>query len=168
VTAVLPAALAAALGAGLCLAGCGPDTVSAPTVSATPRASATPSVTATPVTTNTPTPPASTTPAAPVSTSGPIGQTMTLDPGTVAAGSAVRISGYDPSQGCGSLMILSRAFPGPQEFAGVPAVTATIGPDGHFSTTVTIASSMTAGAYPVTGRACGGNFGTQLTLTVTR
>lgn len=171
-TIALPASIAAAAGAVLCLAACGPETVSAPTVSMTPSPSATAAASPTPTAsariTGSPTPPpASATPHPPVSTSGAIGQTLTLDPGTVAAGSAVRVSGYDPSRSCGSMTILSNAFPGPQEFAGVHAVTAPVDATGHFGVTVTIAASTAPGQYPVTVRACGGNFGVQLTLTVT-
>lgn len=172
---LLPLALASALGAALCLAGCGPDTVSAPTVSSTPSPSATASATAAPRITGSPTPPPATsigitpsaTPAPPVSTSGPIGQTLTLDPGTVPAGSVVRVSGHDPDNSCHAVTILSNAFPGPQEFAGVHAVTAPVDATGHFGVGVTIPASTPPGQYPVTVRACGGNFGVQLTLTVT-
>lgn len=166
---ILPASIAAAA-AVLCLAACGPETVSAPTVSRTPSPGATtasPTVTA--GITGSPTPPPPTaTPYPPVSTSGAIGQTLTLDPGTVPAGSVVRVSGQDTSKPpCGSVTILSNAFPGPQEFAGVHAVTATTDATGHFAASVTIPASTAPGQYPVTVRACGGNFGVQLTLTVT-
>jgi len=58
---LLPITLAAALGA-LCLASCGPDTVSAPTVSSTPAPpTATAAATATAKTTGSPTPPPPTT-----------------------------------------------------------------------------------------------------------
>jgi hypothetical protein len=159
--------LAAILGTAAGLAACGPDTVSAPTVSSPPGA--TPSATA--AITGSPTPPPASaspaaTPAAPVSTSGPVGQTLTLDPGTLPAGAAVHISGYAPDR-CTGVTILSNAFPGPQEFAGVHAVTAASTPDGHFTATATIPSSTPPGGYPVTVRACGGNLGVQLTLRVT-
>jgi hypothetical protein len=155
--------LAAVLGPAVCLAACGPETVSAPTVSSLPGA--TPSATV--AITGSPTPPPASatpgaTPAAPVSTSGPVGQTLTLDPGTLPAGTAVHISGYAP--GCGGVTILSNAFPGPQEFAGVHAVSAA---GAHFSATVTLPTSTPPGSYPVTVRACGGNLGVELTLRVT-
>ena len=168
--------IAAAAAAVLCLAACG-ETVSAPTVSptASPSTTATATATATGRITGSPTPPPPTTapstptstPAAPVSTTGAIGQTLTVDPGTVPAGSAVRVSGYDPTKSCPSMTILSNAFPGPQEFAGVHAVTAPVDATGHFGVTVTIPASIAAGQYPITVRACGGNFGVQVTLTVT-
>lgn len=156
------AQLSAAFGAAACLAACGADTVSAPTMTPPPlaTATATPTVAATPV----PAPPAPPR-ATPMSTSGPVGQTLTLDPGRLAAGSVVRISGYAPH--CTGVTILSTAFPGPQEFAGVPAVTATSTADGHFAATVTIPRTTAAGGHPVTVRACGGNLGVELTLTVT-
>jgi hypothetical protein len=153
---------AAVVGMAVGLAACGPDTVSAPTVSSPPSA--------TPAITGSPTPPpasasAGATPAAPVSTSGAVGQTLTLDPGTLPAGTAVHISGYAPD--CSGVTILSRAFPGPQEFAGVHAVTAASTPDHRFSATVTLPTSTPPGSYPVTVRACGGNLGVELTLRVT-
>jgi hypothetical protein len=165
VSSVIPG-LAAVLGTAACVAACGPDTVSAPTVSSPPGA--TPSATV--AITGSPTPPpasasAGATPATPVSTSGPVGQTLTLDPGTLPAGTAVHISGYAP--GCGGVTILSSAFPGPQEFAGVHAVTAASTADHHFSATVTLPTSTPPGSYPVTVRACGGNLGVELTLRVT-
>jgi len=167
VTIALPASIAAAA-AGLCLAACG-ETVSAPTV--TPSPSVTATATATGRITGSPTPPPPTTPTPtpypPVSATGAIGQTLSVDPGTVPAGSAVRVSGYDPTKSCPSMTILSNAFPGPQEFAGVHAVTAPVDATGHFGVTVTIPASIAPGQYPVSVRACGGNFGVQDTLTVT-
>jgi hypothetical protein len=164
--------LVTTLGAAACLAACGADTVSAPTVSTPQGATVTATPTATAAITGSPTPPPATatatpaaTPAPAVSTSGPAGQTMALDPGTVPAGSAVRISGYALS--CTGVTLLSNAFPGPQELAGVHAVSATSTADGHFSATVTIPSSTPPGGYAVTARACGGNLGVQLTLKVT-
>jgi hypothetical protein len=177
VTFALPASIAAAA-AALCLAACG-DTVSAPTISPTPppsaAATASPAPTATGRITGSPTPPPPTgapstptsTPAAPVTTTGPIGQTLTVDPGTVPSGSTVHVGGYDPTKSCASMTILSNAFPGPQEFAGVHAVTAPVDATGHFGATVTIPVSIAPGQYPITVRACGGNFGVQVTLTVT-
>jgi hypothetical protein len=165
VTFALPASIAGAA-AALCLAACG-DTVSAPTISPTPP----PSAASTGRITGSPTPPpptgAPSTPAAPVTTTGPIGQTLTVDPGTVPSGSTVHVGGYDPTKSCASMTILSNAFPGPQEFAGVHAVTAPVDATGHFGATVTIPVSIAPGQYPITVRACGGNFGVQVTLTVT-
>lgn len=176
-TIALPASIATAA-AALCLAACG-DTVVAPTISPTASPSGTATASPAPTTTGritgSPTPPPPTsapstptsTPAAPVSTTGPIGQTLTVDPGTVPSGSTVHVSGHDPSMSCSSMTILSNAFPGPQEFAGVHAVTAPVDATGHFSATVTIPVSIAPGQYPITVRACGGNFGVQVTLTVT-
>lgn len=68
--------------------------------------------------------------------------------------------------GCNSVTILSNAFPGSQQYAGVNAVTAAA-PGGYFSVTVTIPGSRPAGSYPVIVRACGGNLGVELLLTIT-
>lgn len=143
-----------------------PGTAASPTPAATgtptPSSAAgpTPGVTATPAPPRLPATPAA------ESTTGPIGQSLTLSPASVAPGGTVRITGGNPHP-CGSVTILSNAFPGPEEFAGVHAVTASTAPDGHFSTTVTIPASTRPGSYPVTVRACGGNFGVELTLMVT-
>jgi hypothetical protein len=161
-------ALVTALGMAACLAACGPDTVSAPTVSASATATATPTA----AITGSPTPPPATarptpTSAPAVSATGPAGQSMTLNPGTLPSGGTVHITGYALSGCTSGLTLLSNAFPGPQEFAGVHAVTATSTPDGHFSATVTIPASTAPGGYSVTARCGGGNLGLNLTLTVT-
>ncbi len=166
-------ALVIALGAAACLADCGSGPASSPTGSpsaaaSSPTAAATPTPTPSPaqVITGSPTPPPATpTPAPPVSSSGAAGQSMTITPGTIARGGTVRITGYAPQ--CTGVTLISKAFPGPQEFAGINAVSATSTPDGHFSATVTIPASTPPGAYSVTARACGGNLGLDLTLTVT-
>jgi hypothetical protein len=172
-TLVAAAALACALPAAAC--GLTPTSTPVPSGAAPLTASPSPATTApaspspappTPVVTATPAPPRSPAASAAESTTGPIGQSMALSPASVAPGGTVRITGDDPTH-CGSITILSNAFPGPQEFAGVPAVTATETADGHFSATVTIAAGTRPGSYPVTARACGGNFGTELTLKVT-
>lgn len=95
---------------------------------------------------------------------GPIGQQLSVTPSSVVPGSTVTVSGRLPS--CPSVTLLSRAFPGPAEFAGVPAVTAAVASDGSFSTTVTIPTSRAPGAYDISGRACGGNLGVVVTLHV--
>lgn len=164
-TTSLPVPLLATAGAVLCLAACGSSTPSS-TPTASPAASASATAAApTRLTTGSPTPTATATPAPPVSQSGPVGQNMTITPGTVAAGGTIRITGYAPQ--CTGVTLISKVFPGPREFAGVNAVSATSTPDGHFSATVTIPASTPAGAYSVTARACGGNLGLDLTLTVT-
>lgn len=163
-------ALVTALVATACLAGCGSGPASSPASSPsaaapTPAAAATGTPAPSEVITGSPTPPPPTpTVAPPVSSSGPAGQSMTITPGTIARGGTVRITGYAPQ--CTAVTLISKAFPGPQEFAGINAVGATSTPDGHFSATVTIPASTAPGAYSVTARACGGNLGLDLTLTV--
>ena len=147
----------AAVGLMIGLAACGAGTGSTPTPPPTPTSVSTSALA------NTPTLPPATPSSAPVCTSGSVGQSLCVDPATLAAGSVVRVSGYAP--GCTSVTILSNAFPGPQQFAGVNAVTAAA-PGGRFSATVTIPASTPAGSYPITVRACGGNLGVQLILTV--
>jgi LPXTG-motif cell wall-anchored protein len=55
--------------------------------------------------------------------------------------------------------LISTAFGGPQEFAGVPAVTTTSSSSGSFSVTTQIPSGRAPGSYTVSGRCGGGNFG---------
>jgi hypothetical protein len=156
------AAVATTLG---CLAACGstpPAATLTPSRSPSPSPEPTTAVSSSPSPLPTPSPP---TPAAAASTSGPVGQYLTLDPASVPPGGTVRISGYAPH--CTGVTILSNAFPGPQEFAGVHAVTPSTTPDGHFSATVTIPATTRPESYPVTVRACGGNLGVELPLKVT-
>jgi hypothetical protein len=63
-------------------------------------------------------------------------------------------------------MLLSNAFVPTDEFAGVPALTAAVKPDGTFTTTTRIPRSTPAGTYTVSGRCGGGNLGVSATLTV--
>jgi hypothetical protein len=170
---VRPTIAASAVTALACLAaacgGTAPRVTPTPGVPSTPSARApgtagSPSAATTAAPTPPPTRPSPTAPSA-VSTTGPIGQSLTLSPASVRRGGTVRVSGFAPQ--CTGVTILSNAFPGPQEFAGVHAVTPTTTPDGHFSASVTIPVSTAPGSYPVTVRACGGNLGVELTLTVT-
>jgi hypothetical protein len=66
----------------------------------------------------------------------------------------------------GDVTLISPAFEGLGEFAGVGATTAQADAAGNFSTTVTLSSSVAPGAYDISGRCGGGNFGVTATLTV--
>ena len=97
--------------------------------------------------------------------------TLQVSPGSVAAGDPVVVSGsVGPGQAgsaCASgIELLSRAFDDTHEFAGVPAVTAAVRPDGTFATTTRIPRSRPAGTYDISGRCGGGNIGASATLQV--
>ena len=95
--------------------------------------------------------------------------TMTASPSSVTAGDSVTVAG-SAAPGCSNgaqVTLLSRAFAGQGEFAGVPAVTATVDANSNFSRRVVISSSVSPGTYSITGRCGGGNLGVQATLTVT-
>ena len=97
--------------------------------------------------------------------------TLRVSPSSVTAGDTVVVSGSVGPAPAGSacassLMLLSRAFVHTDEFAGVPALTAAVKPDGTFTTTTRIPRSTPAGTYTVSGRCGGGNLGVSATLTV--
>ena len=66
----------------------------------------------------------------------------------------------------GEVTLISPAFAGLGEFAGVGATTATADASGNFTTTVTLSPSVAPGTYDITGRCGGGNLGVGATLTV--
>ena len=94
------------------------------------------------------------------------GTSIRVRPRTVRAGKSVIVDGYVP--GCpDAVSLLSRAFSGPGEFAGVPMITAAIqDEDGYFRKTTTISRSRRPGRYSITGRCGGGNIGARTTLRV--
>jgi hypothetical protein len=96
---------------------------------------------------------------------GPAGQSLSVSPSTVQRGHSVTVTGVAPS--CSTVTLLSNAFPSTNEFAGVPSVSAMSTAGGHFHATVTIPASRTPGAYTISARACGGNLGIAVRLTVT-
>jgi hypothetical protein len=63
--------------------------------------------------------------------------------------------------------IISRAFSPIRSFAGVPAVYASVGAAGRFSTTTGIPRLRRPGSYVITARCGGGNLGVSAHLTVT-
>jgi hypothetical protein len=96
---------------------------------------------------------------------------LQVSPSVITAGDAVVVSGSvgpaPAGSACGtSVLLLSRAFVPTDEFAGVPAVTAAVKPDGAFATTTRIPRSTPAGTYTISGRCGGGNLGVSATLEV--
>jgi hypothetical protein len=91
---------------------------------------------------------------------------------SVPIGGMVIVSG-DTIQGankCASgdqVTLISNAFAGHSEFAGVGAVFTPVDSTGHFTVAVTIKSGVTPGTYTIGGRCGGGNFGVNATVTVT-
>jgi len=67
----------------------------------------------------------------------------------------------------GDVTLISGAFEGLGEFAGVGATTAQADASGNFSTTVALSTSVAAGTYDVSARCGGGNLGVTASLTVT-
>ena len=88
------------------------------------------------------------------------GPTINASPASVRAGQRVRISGL--AGGCpkgNQVTLLSRAVAHTHEFAGVPAVFATVRAGDRYATTVRIPATRAAGRYAITARCGGGNFG---------
>jgi hypothetical protein len=98
--------------------------------------------------------------------------TITVSPSSVAAGDQVTLSGdvlADGQPGCavpGEVTLISQAFNGLGEFAGVGAVFAPVDSAGDFATTVALPGSTAPGTYEISGRCGGGNLGVTATLTV--
>src|SRR5262249_23814085 len=91
---------------------------------------------------------------------------------TVAIGETVVVSGDTTVAGthCAagdSVTLISNAFKGHAEFAGVGAVNTPVDATGHFRVSITITSAVTPGTYTVGGRCGGGNFSVGTTLVVT-
>jgi hypothetical protein len=96
--------------------------------------------------------------------------TLSVKPKSVHAGERVRVFGT-VGGGCtagDTVTLLSEAFPHTHEFAGVPAVTTLVRPDGTYSRRVRIPRHRDRGMYTVGGRCGGGNFGISRTLRVRR
>jgi hypothetical protein len=98
---------------------------------------------------------------------------LKVSPGTVKRGNRVTVSG-SVGNGCQTghkgdvATIFSRAFKGStsQNFAGVPAVVASVRKGDRFSFKIRIRKAIKKGRYHVGGRCGGGNFGSA-TLKVT-
>jgi hypothetical protein len=95
---------------------------------------------------------------------------LKASPNPVQAGNKVKVFG-SVGTGCSkgsSVTIYSKAFKGSttKDFAGIPAVYATVGNNSKFSRKVRIQSNIAAGKYHIGGRCGGGNFGgTKLNVT---
>ena len=90
------------------------------------------------------------------------GPSIHARPHAVHAGDRVRV--YGLAGGCPQgeqVTLLSRAFPHAHEFAGVPAVFATVSGDDRYSVRVRIPARRAPGRYAIGARCGGGNFGVQ-------
>jgi hypothetical protein len=90
------------------------------------------------------------------------GPSIHARPHAVRAGSRVRVHGL--AGGCpqgDQVTLLSRAFPHTHDFAGVPAVFATVNGDDSYSVRVRIPAARVPGRYAIGARCGGGNFGVQ-------
>src|SRR5205085_2245202 len=86
---------------------------------------------------------------------------VNASPTNVPAGHSVRVYG-STRNGCArgdTVTLISAAFDPSQMFAGVPAISTTVGRNGSFSVRTVIPASRAAGRYTITGRCGGGNFG---------
>jgi hypothetical protein len=92
---------------------------------------------------------------------------IAVSPTSVAPGGSVTVSG-NVGNGCShgdQVTLISQAFGGPSEFAGVPAVITTSNASGAFSAGATIPGTRAPGGYSVSARCGGGSFGSA-TITV--
>jgi hypothetical protein len=96
--------------------------------------------------------------------------TLQVSPRSVVVGDRVTVSGWLPlapgSECATGVTLLSRAFGGSQEFAGVPAIVAAVKADGTFTVVTRIPSARAAGTYTISGRCGGGNIGASAALVV--
>jgi hypothetical protein len=104
-----------------------------------------------------------------VATSLAAGPTIQVNPQSVPHGQVVRIFGMVP--GCprgDQVTLMSRAFSHQHEFAGVPAVFATVRRGHRYSKRTRIPAGRHPGRYSINGRCGGGNLGVTAHLRVTR
>lgn len=95
------------------------------------------------------------------------GPTINVDPHRVHRGDVVRVFGVVPGCQRGDrVTLLSRAFSHRHEFAGVPAIFATVRRGHHYSRRTTIPATRQARRYAVRGRCGGGNLGVTAHLRV--
>jgi hypothetical protein len=95
------------------------------------------------------------------------GPSIDVRPARVRAGRRVRVFGL--AGGCpqgDQVTLLSEAFPGTHEFAGVPAVFAKVDALDSYSVRVRIPAGRAPGRYAIGARCGGGNFGVSRALTV--
>jgi hypothetical protein len=95
------------------------------------------------------------------------GPTIHATPASVAAGQRVRISGLAGGSATGDrVTLISRAFAHTHDFAGLPAVFATVRGDDTYAVRVRIPATRQARRYGITARCGGGNFGVAAHLRV--
>jgi hypothetical protein len=95
------------------------------------------------------------------------GPTINVDPHRVHRGDVVRVFGVVPGCQRGDrVTLLSRAFSHRHEFAGVPAIFATVRRGHHYSKRTTIPAGRRARRFAVSGRCGGGNLGVTAHLRV--
>ncbi len=95
------------------------------------------------------------------------GVSIHASPSSVHRGHVVRVYGKVP--GCpkgSSVTLLSNAFVHTHDFAGVPAVYATVGSASAYSVKTKIPAGKKPGRYTISGRCGGGNLGVTATLHV--
>jgi hypothetical protein len=95
------------------------------------------------------------------------GPTIHATPNPVRRGHNVAV--YGLAGGCprgDRVTLISRAFPHTHDFAGLPAIFATVHGDDTYGTTTRIPRTKAPGRYTITARCGGGNFGVTRTLTV--
>ena len=88
------------------------------------------------------------------------GPTINVDPHRVHRGDVVRVFGVVPGCSVGDrVTLISRAFSRRHEFAGVPAIFATVKAGYHYSRRTRIPMGKRARRYALSGRCGGGNLG---------
>jgi hypothetical protein len=96
-----------------------------------------------------------------------VAPSISVTPATVERGHLVTIRGS--ADGCPAgdrVTLISRAFRHTHDFAGLPAVFATVRAGGSFRTTTRIPAARRPGRYAVTARCGGGNLGVSARLRV--
>jgi hypothetical protein len=108
-----------------------------------------------------------------VASSTAVAASIVVSPTTAAPGGNVRLSGDvlapDGTPGCsvpGTVTLISDAFVGIGEFAGVGAVTLPVDATAHFDRTVRLSATVAEGTYEIGGRCGGGNLGVAATLEI--
>jgi hypothetical protein len=95
------------------------------------------------------------------------GPSIHATPRAVSAGQAVRVGGL--AGGCHTgnrVTLISRAFAHTHDFAGLPAVFATVRADDTYATLARIPANRAPKRYAITARCGGGNFGVTAHLRV--
>ena len=92
---------------------------------------------------------------------------LSVTPSVVHRGQVVSVDGN--AGGCSignTVFVISRAFAGPHEFAGVPAVVPKVHSGGSFHANARIRRRLHARRFVITARCGGGNLGVAAHLTV--